>query len=107
MAEDRITAALRGNPTTPSAMNQQGGRPFRFPPDHQPGMQVPPGGSACSKCKYLSDDGDDCTNQYFIEWNGSPDLPAPADQYCSDWFEPRDNEMPIDEGTEVSEGANQ
>lgn len=85
---DELTRAGYG-PTSPGPMNQQdAGAPqnFQLPPDHVPGMKVPKGGSSCSSCKYLAPDGDDCTNQYFIQWNGSPDLPAPSDSYCSDWY---------------------
>jgi len=56
--------------------------------DHQPGMKVPKGGSSCSSCKYLGANGKSCMNEFFIKWNGSSKLPAPADQYCSDWYEP-------------------
>lgn len=58
-----------------------------YPDDHQPGMKVPKGGSSCAKCEYLGSNGKSCTNEYFVKWNGSAKLPAPADQYCSDWFE--------------------
>lgn len=60
-----------------------------YPKDHQPGMRVPKGGSSCSSCEYLGDDGETCTNEYFIKWHGSDKLPAPADEYCSDWYEPK------------------
>jgi hypothetical protein len=61
----------------------------QYPPDHQPGMRVPKGGSSCSNCEYLGQDEKSCTNKYFIKWNGGPKLPAPADSYCSDWYEPK------------------
>ena len=60
-----------------------------YPPDHKPGMKVPKGGSMCKNCEYLVD-GDQCRNEYFIKWNGSSKLPAPADEFCSDWYEPKD-----------------
>ncbi len=60
-----------------------------YPPDHKPGMRVTKGGSSCSSCEYLGKDGASCTNSYFIKWNGGGKLPAPADQYCSDWWEPK------------------
>jgi len=50
-------------------------------------MRVPRGGSSCASCEYLAGSGKDCTNTYFIKWRGSGKLPAPADQYCSDWYE--------------------
>lgn len=62
----------------------------QYPPDHKPGMKVPKGGSSCAKCEYLGKDGKTCTNKYFIAWNGSKFLPAPKDEYCSDWFEEAD-----------------
>lgn len=61
-----------------------------YPPDHVPGMKVPKGGSSCSSCEYLGDDGQTCNNEYFQKWNGSNQLPAPADEYCSDWYEPKE-----------------
>lgn len=60
--------------------------PIEYPPDHKPGMKVPKGGSSCSSCEYLKN-GNECSNEYFIKWNGSSKLPAPADEYCSDWYE--------------------
>lgn len=60
-----------------------------YPPDHQAGMRVPKGGSDCQKCKYLAKNQKDCTNSYFIKWNGSNVIPGPIDQYCSDYFEPK------------------
>lgn len=61
-----------------------------YPPDHKPAMQVPKGGSSCASCEYLGEDGQSCTNKYFIAWNGSGKLPHPADEYCSDWYEPKE-----------------
>lgn len=61
-----------------------------YPADHRDkvGMRVPKGGSSCAKCEYLGKDGASCTNKYWIKWNnGNAKLPAPADEYCSDYFE--------------------
>jgi len=58
-----------------------------LPPDHQLGMQVPKGGSMCANCKYLAGP-QECGNPGFVKWNGSPQLPAPADEYCCDLYEP-------------------
>ena len=58
-----------------------------LPPDHQLGMEVPKGGSMCANCEYLKDP-QTCGNQGFATWNGSPQLPSPADQYCCDLYEP-------------------
>lgn len=38
-------------------------------------------------CEYLK--GKECTNEYYIKWNGSGNIPAPVDEFCSDWFEPK------------------
>lgn len=59
-----------------------------YPDDHKPAMRVPKGGSSCSSCEYLGKNGKSCTNEFFVKWNGSNKLPAPADSYCSDWYEP-------------------
>lgn len=64
-------------------------RKVEYPPDHKPGMRVPRGGSSCAICRYLGPDKASCENEYFQRWHGSDHLPAPADEYCSDWFEPK------------------
>lgn len=72
---------------------------FKFPPDHKPGMVVPPGGSSCAKCKFYDRDGSTpngrCSSKYFSAWRiseGVPkeeadQIPAPPTEYCSDWFD--------------------
>lgn len=60
---------------------------FVLPRNHEPGMQVPKGGSSCAKCEYLADNKTDCNNEYFIKWNGGPRIPGKIDEYCSDWFD--------------------
>ena len=71
-----------------------------LPPDHQAGMQVPKGGSMCANCEYLKDAAKRiCGNENFIAWNGSNVIPAPVDEYCSDWYEPADDQDQ-DEGDE-------
>jgi len=60
-----------------------------YSPDHKPGMQVPRGGSSCSTCRYVTKDLLNCSNRHFIAWNRSPKLPYSADEYCSDWYEPK------------------
>lgn len=59
-----------------------------YPADHEPAMRVPKGGSSCSSCEYLGKSGNECTNSHFIAWHGTGKLPAPAIEYCSDWYEP-------------------
>lgn len=58
-----------------------------YPASHKPGMRVPEGGSMCANCEYLKDaDKRICGNPDFVRWNGSEIIPAPVDQYCSDWW---------------------
>jgi len=54
------------------------------------GMQVPKGGSMCANCKYLDEDKKSCTKENFIRWNGSEVIPGKIDEYCSDWYEPKE-----------------
>ena len=61
--------------------------PLSYPPDHEMGLVVPRGGSMCANCKFLTDDKENCKNEYFIKWNGSEKLPAPANRYCCDQWE--------------------
>jgi hypothetical protein len=58
-----------------------------LPPDHQLGMKIPKGGSMCANCEYLQGDSE-CGNEGFQQWNGSPQLPDPPDEYCCDLYEP-------------------
>lgn len=68
-------------------MRQATSREAEYPPDHKAGMRVPKGGSSCASCEYYKGKMI-CGNEYFIRWNGSAKIPAPApDEYCSDWFE--------------------
>lgn len=80
-------AQMKANQATQGAQPMQSKQP-QYPPDHQPAMRVPKGGSSCSSCQYLGEDSKSCTSQYFIQWNGSDQLPAPPDEFCSDWYEP-------------------
>lgn len=59
-----------------------------YPKDHSPGLRVPKGGSSCANCRYLRV-GNTCANEYFQRWHGSNKIPAPANEYCSDWWEQR------------------
>lgn len=57
---------------------------------HEAAMRVPKGGSSCASCEYLGKDGKSCTNKYFIKYHGSEELPYPADEFCSDWYWPKE-----------------
>lgn len=60
---------------------------------HVPAVRVPKGGSSCSTCRFGSKDGKNCGNEHFVAWNnGDSRLPYPADEFCSDWWEPKEPE---------------
>lgn len=63
---------------------------FELPSDHNPAMEVPKGGSSCINCEYWTKEKSECTNKYYIKWNGNGKIPAPPDEYCSDWWHPKD-----------------
>jgi len=63
-----------------------------YPEDHIAGMRVPKGGSSCASCEYLADNKTDCTSTYFQKWNGGPQIPGKIDEYCSDWYEIKEQE---------------
>ena len=74
-----------------SAMQKYGGRgTFELPDDHRAGLIVPKGGSCCANCRFVSADGKSCGNKYWQKWSGGSRLPAPADQYCCDWWTRKD-----------------
>jgi len=65
-----------------------GGENFELPDDHKPAIKVPKGGSCCANCKYWK--GTECGNEYYIKFNdGSGQISAPPDEFCSDWYEPK------------------
>lgn len=57
-----------------------------YPASHLVGMEVPKGGSSCAKCEYVSTDGKSCSQKDFVKWNGSKELPKPADCFCCDFY---------------------
>lgn len=88
------TAKAMYGKTGPSGASGNSGRVDPrdvLPPNHQLGMRVPKGGSSCASCEYLASD-TTCGNKGFIKWNGSPNLPAPKDEYCCDLYEIDDDE---------------
>lgn len=68
-----------------------------LPPNHKLGLRVPKGGSMCADCRFLATS-KTCGNPRFVEWNGSPRLPAPANEYCCDLYEPRTAKRRADGG---------
>ena len=77
--------------------NNFGGKgKYSVPSSHKGGLRVPPGGSSCMTCKFVTEDMKHCTSKYFIEWNGSSKLPLPAYEYCTDWYEPQKGTLSSD-----------
>lgn len=71
-----------------------------YPADHVAAMQVPKGGSMCASCEYLKDAKNRiCGSPHFKAWEGpnkpagSDKIPLPIDQFCSDWYEPKDGAL--------------
>jgi hypothetical protein len=61
-----------------------------FPANHVPAIRVPKTGSLCNSCKFVSLDMLHCASADYVKWNnGSPELLYPADEFCSDWYEPK------------------
>jgi hypothetical protein len=59
-----------------------------YPSYHEAAMRVPKGGSSCSNCRWLGKNRRTCRNRHYTAWHGSNCLPHPADEFCSDWWEP-------------------
>jgi hypothetical protein len=61
---------------------------YSVPDDHLAGLRVPKGGSCCANCEYWIAKEEICTNTHYQEWAGTNKIPYPADEYCTDWYEP-------------------
>ena len=96
---EQFKAKLRRRTGTGKIRHEYGGPgPLELPEGHKAGMRVPRGGSSCASCRYLGKDQASCGNQLFQAWSGGTKLPAPADEYCSDWYEPFKAIVADDEG---------
>ena len=64
-----------------------------LPANHEPAMEVPKGGSSCATCTMYEKDDDSehgiCHSSEYKEYYGTNKIPHPADQYCSDWYNPK------------------
>lgn len=60
-----------------------------LPSYHQAGLKVPKGGSCCANCKYWMPKEQICNNKYYQEWAGTDTIPYAADEYCTNWWEPK------------------
>jgi hypothetical protein len=64
--------------------------PAEYPSNHQPGMRVTKGGSMCANCKWWVAEGNKCNNQYWLKWHdGDEKIPNAADEYCCNWWQPK------------------
>jgi hypothetical protein len=68
---------------------EYGGKEFELPSNHSAGLKVPKGGSCCANCKFWNSEKSLCGNKYYVKWNGDGTIPVPADEFCSDWWEPK------------------
>ena len=73
-------------------VNEEYGGPgtYEIPDDHIAGLRVPKGGSSCSSCEYWNADQQICNSEYYQAWAGTNKIPYPADEYCTDWYEPKE-----------------
>jgi len=63
---------------------------YELPSNHKAGMKVPTGGSCCANCRWWNAKKEQCINEYYIQWNdGSGKIPEKANEYCTDWWEPK------------------
>lgn len=70
---------------------EYGGKEYGLPSTHKAGLQVPKGGSCCANCKFWNTETKECISEHYKKWNGDGKIPLPADEYCSDWWEPKNN----------------
>ena len=59
-----------------------------LPPNHKAGLKVPKGGSCCANCKWWVPEKKICASTYYQEWAQTDTIPYPADEYCTNWWEP-------------------
>jgi hypothetical protein len=59
-----------------------------LPKGHKAGLRVPKGGSCCANCKYWDADAEVCNSDYYVKWAGTNTIPYPANEYCTNWWEP-------------------
>jgi len=71
---------------------EYGGGKYELPSDHLAGIRVPKGGACCANCNYWNvgapGEKGHCANKQYQQWAGTSEIPAPPDEYCSDWWEP-------------------
>lgn len=79
-----------------------GGGAYQLPADHLAAMMVSKGGSSCSSCDFFDADGKRCKSEDYQRWAGTDKLvnpesgaEVPPDEFCSDWWVPRDTNHPI------------
>jgi len=61
------------------------------PLGHRPATRVPAGGAMCSNCRFYSVQGGrygSCGEPNYRAFYGTPLIPCPPSEFCSDWYEP-------------------
>jgi hypothetical protein len=59
---------------------------LNFPEGFQPAKSVPQGGSMCANCAKWNKEEQLCEGQYYVEWNGSGEIPAEPTEYICIWW---------------------
>lgn len=62
---------------------------MELPATHKAGLKVPKGGSCCANCKFWDEKAEECVSDYYAQWAGTKKIPHPADEYCTNWWEPK------------------
>lgn len=71
---------------------------YELPEDHKAGLRVPKGGSCCATCEYWNAEEQVCNSEHYQTWAGTKKIPYPADEYCTDWYEPTEQSLQPEEG---------
>lgn len=110
---DRIKLSNLLTVPTSKTLKENFGGPGKMvlPPDHKAGIRVPKGGSCCANCLYWQAEKEICTSKHYIAWAGTDTIPYPADEYCTNWWEPIPENTKAnttsDEGSDMDENMYQ
>jgi len=59
---------------------------IEYPAGYEPAREVPYGGGACSNCAKWNPTSALCEGKYFIEYNGSGNIPTEPERYICNWW---------------------
>lgn len=68
-----------------------GGGKYELPDSHKAAMKVPNGGACCANCSWWDSENKHCDNKYYEQWSGSKEIPYKPEEFCSDWWQPKNN----------------